>query len=225
MKKLTSFVFLFFVFASFSIGQNVTERRVSMSLGAQNAYVVDVEGADKKIMEDVFKTMFKEYGKIQENRKARESFMMATKIPRVNGSSPVDLYAKFEEGKGVATTYVWVDLGGAFTSSTGYAKQSDAIKLMLQDYYYECRKVVVANELKAEEKALDKLEKEMAKLQRQNEGYHEDIEKAKQKIAEAEKNIEQNLLDQGSKTQEIEGQKKVVETVTEKLNNIGKGGQ
>jgi len=225
MKKLTLGLLFFFFAFSFVRAQNVTERKVSMSLGAQNAYVIDVEGADKKIMEDVFKSTFKEYGKIQENRKARESFMVATKISRINGSSPVDLYAKFEEGKGMATTYVWIDLGGAFTNSTEYMKQSDAIKTMLQDYYYECRKVVVANELKVEEKSLDKLEKELSKLQKQNDGYHQDIEKAKQKIAEAEKNIEQNIVDQESKTKEIEGQKKVVETVTEKLNNIGKGGQ
>ena len=225
MNKVMTFIFMIFLVSVGLQAQNVTERKVSMSLGAQNAYVVDVEGADKKIMEDAFKSMFKEYGKIQENRKARESFMMATKITKVNGSSPVDVYAKFEEGKGMATTYVWIDLGGAFTNSKEYAKQSDALKTMLQDYYYECRKVVVANELKAEEKALDKLEKDLVKLQKQNDGYHEDIEKAKQKIVEAEKNIEQNVVDQDNKTKEITGQKKVVEQVTDKLNNIGKGGQ
>ena len=150
------------------------------------------------------------------------SLEMATKINRINGSSPIDLYAKFEEGKGMATAYVWIDLGGAFTSSREYQKQAEALKDFLQGYYYECRKVVVQNELKQEEKSLDKLEKELVRLKKQNDGYHMDIEKAKQKIAEAEKNIEQNIIDQANKTNEIEGQKKTVETVTTKLNSIGK---
>lgn len=214
-------VVLFFAFTAGKT-QNITERKVSMSLGSQNAFVADVEGADKKILEDVFKKTMKEYGKLQENKKAREFFMMATKINKINGSAPVDVYAKIEEGKGMATAYLWIDLGGAFAGSSEYQKQSEAIKNFMQDYYYECRRVVVQNELKAEEKNLDKLEKDLAKLKKQNDGYHQDIEKAKQKIAEAEKNIEQNIIDQANKNKEIEGQKKTVETVTTKLNSIGK---
>lgn len=222
MKNFVTLCFAFILTLPTVVAQNVSERKVSMSLGSQNAFVVDVEGADKKIVESVFKNTVKEYGKLQENKKARELFMMATKINRINGSSPIDLYAKFEEGKGMATAYVWIDLGGAFTSSREYQKQAEALKDFLQGYYYECRKVVVQNELKQEEKSLDKLEKELVRLKKQNDGYHMDIEKAKQKIAEAEKNIEQNIIDQANKTNEIEGQKKTVETVTTKLNSIGK---
>jgi chromosome segregation ATPase len=134
----------------------------------------------------------------------------------------MDIYAKFEEGKGMATAYLWVDLGGAFSNSGEYQKQSEAIKIFMQDYYYECRRIVVQNELKEEEKNLEKLDKELAKLKKQNDGYHSDIEKAKQKILEAEKNIEQNIVDQSTKTSEIDSQKKVVEEVTKKLNSIGK---
>lgn len=222
MKNFGTLCFALLLSVATVRAQNVTERKVSMSLGSQNAFVVDVEGADKKIVESVFKTTMKEFGKLQENKKAREFFMMATKINRINGSSPLDLYAKFEEGKGMATAHVWIDLGGAFTNSQDYRKQADAAKIFLQDYYYECRRVVVQNELKAEEKNLDKLEKDLVKLKKQNDGYHEDIEKAKQKIVQAEKNIEQNIIDQANKNKEIDGQKKTVETVTTKLNNIGK---
>lgn len=222
MKYFGTLVFVIFLSLLQLSGQNITERKVSMSLGSQNAFVADVEGANKKIMEDVFKKMIKEYGKLQENKKAREFFMMATKVSKINGSSPIDLYAKFEEGKGMATTYLWVDLGGAFAGSAEYQKQSEAIKIFMQDYYYECRKIVVQNELKEEEKNLEKLDKELAKLKKLNEGYHNDIEKAKQKILEAEKNIEQNIVEQATKTKDIDSQKKVVDEVSKKLNSIGK---
>lgn len=222
MKYFGTLIIVMFLSSVHLFGQNITERKVSMSLGSQNAFVAEVEGANKKIVEDVFKKMMKEYGKLQENKKAREFFMMATKVSKINGSSPMDIYAKFEEGKGMATTYLWVDLGGAFSNSGEYQKQSEAIKIFMQDYYYECRRIVVQNELKEEEKNLEKLDKELAKLKKQNDGYHSDIEKAKQKILEAEKNIEQNIVDQSTKTSEIDSQKKVVEEVTKKLNSIGK---
>jgi hypothetical protein len=222
MKNFGILFFTFFIFNFYSTAQNVVERKVSMSLGAQNSYSVDVEGGNKKILEDVFKKMVKEYGKLQENKKAREFFMIAGKAGRINGSSPVDIYAKFEEGKGMATTYFWVDLGGAFVNSQEHQKQSDGIKTFMKDYYIECRRVVVQEELEDEEKNLQKLEKELSKLMKKNEDYHEDIEKAKEKIKEAEKNIEQNVVEQENKTKEIAGQKNVVEEVTKKLNNLGK---
>lgn len=207
---------------SLIIGQDAIERKTSMSLGPQNAFYIEVPGADKKLAEKVFYEFVKEYGKIKENKKAREHFMMATKIPVINGMSPIDLYAKFEDGKDLATTYLWIDLGGAFINSTDYASQTSSVKQFLHDYFIAVRKKVVAEELKNEEKSLSNLEKDLKKLIDKNEDYQKDIEKAKQKIAEAEKNIEKNILDQENKGKEIEMQKEVVETVSIKLNSLGK---
>ncbi|MFZ1704073.1 MAG: hypothetical protein WAT79_06980 [Saprospiraceae bacterium] len=222
MKRFETLILMFLVIGFSSQAQNVQERKVSMSLGAQNAFVVDVEGANKKIMEDLFKNAIKDYGRIKENRKAREFYMMSTKVTPINGSSPVDLYVKFDESKGIGSAMVWIDLGGAFANSQEHSNQAKATKAFLQEYYFECRRDVVQSELKEEEKNLDRLEKDYRRLMDKNEGYHKDIENAKQKIAEAEKNIEQNIIDQDNKVIEIDSQKKVVETVTTKLNSIGK---
>ncbi len=59
-------------------------------------------------------------------------------------------------------------------------------------------------------------------MENKNKDYHSDIEKARMKIAENEKNIEVNLKDQESKKAEIDLQKKTVQAVVEKLNGIGK---
>jgi hypothetical protein len=203
-------------------GQDAIEKKVSMSLGPQNAFYVEIPGADKKMAEKTFMEFVKDYGKMKENSKAREHFMMASKIPVINGTSPVDLYAKFEEGKNMATTYVWVDLGGSFVNSSDHTSQTTALRQFMYDYFIAVRKKVVAEELKTEEKNLSNLEKDLSKLKDKNQDYHNDIEKAKQKIAEAEKNIEKNLVDQENKNKEIDTQKTVVEKVVEKLNNLGK---
>jgi len=219
---LTVMSVLFLGMTNVLMSQDAVEKKTSMSLGPQNAYYVEIPGASKKLAQKTFEEMIKEYGKIKENGKAKEYFMMATKIPVVNGSSPVDLYAKFDEGKDMATVYVFVDLGGAFVNSSDHSSQSAALKQLLYDYFIAVRKKVVAEELKNEEKSLSGLEKDLRKLKDKNEGYHKDIEKAKQKIMEAEKNIENNVVEQENKNKEIDTQKVVVEEVTQKLNSLGK---
>lgn len=220
MKSILTITFSLVCLVVF--GQDVNEKKISMSLGPQNAFYVEIPGADKKMAEKTFYEFVKDYGKMKENGKAREHFMMATKIPVINGTSPIDLYSKFEEGKNMATTYVWVDLGGSFVNSSDHTSQTAALRQFMYDYFIAVRKKVVTEELKAEEKNLSNLEKDLSKLKDKNQDYHNDIEKAKQKIAEAEKNIEKNIVDQENKTKEIDTQKNVVEKVVEKLNNLGK---
>lgn len=220
MKSILTITFSLVCLVVF--GQDVNEKKISMSLGPQNAFYVEIPGADKKMAEKTFYEFVKDYGKMKENGKAREHFMMATKIPVINGTSPIDLYSKFEEGKNMATTYVWVDLGGSFVNSSDHTSQTAALRQFMYDYFIAVRKKVVTEELKAEEKNLSNLEKDLSKLKDKNQDYNNDIEKAKQKIAEAEKNIEKNIVDQENKTKEIDTQKNVVEKVVEKLNNLGK---
>ena len=216
---LTTFIAMTSLIAS---AQEVIEKKVSMSLGPQNAYYLEIPGADQKMAEKTFYEFVKEFGKMKENSKAREHFLLATKIPVINGTSPLDVYAKFEEGKELATAYIWVDMGGIFVNSKENATQSKALVQFMKDYFLAVRKKVVADEVKLEEKALSSLEKDLKKLRDKNEDYRKDIEKAKLKIVEAEKNIEKNIIDQEMKAKEIDTQKVMVGKVSEKLNSLGK---
>ena len=53
-------------------------------------------------------------------------------------------------------------------------------------------------------------------------GYHKDIEKAKEAILKAENAIQQNIKDQEMKRAEVQGQKEIMEMVQKKLNEVGK---
>ncbi|MBK9734831.1 MAG: hypothetical protein IPO92_07645 [Saprospiraceae bacterium] len=222
--KISFIISSLFISGLFSsvFGQQAVEKNISMSLGPQNAFYVEIPGADKKMATKTFEEFVKEYGKIKENGKAKEYFMMASKIPVINGTSPIDLYAKFEDGKDMATAYVFVDLGGKFANSADNPSQSASIKQFMYDYFISVRKKVVNEELKIEEKTMSNLEKDLKKLKGKNEDYHDDIEKARNKILEAEKNIEKNIVDQENKVKEIATQKAAVDKVVEKLNNLGK---
>jgi len=208
--------------AALTNAQNVVEKSTTMSLGPQNAYYVEVEGADKNMLEETMQEKLKEYGKIKENKKAKEYFLMATKVPLINGTSPLDIYTKYTEGKGQSTAYMWVDLGGAFATTPNNPSQSEGIRQFMIDYHNAVRKKVVTKELKAEEKNLSNLEKDLEKLKSKHEDYLSDIEKAKQKISDAETNIVKNNNEQENKNKEILTQKDNVAKVVDRFNAIGK---
>lgn len=203
-------------------GQEAKERKLSMSLGPQNAWYIEVEGADDNMAEKVFYEYIKSHGKMKYNKKAREHYLMSTAISSINGSSPLDIYAKFDDTKTMATAYVWVDMGGAFISSVEHTQQAKALKQWIYEYYLEVRKNVILKELKEEEKKLAALERDMKRLVDKNESLHKEIDRAKQKITEAEADIEKNLEDQKAKSNDIERQKEVLNQVNTKLNTLGK---
>jgi hypothetical protein len=204
------------------IAQEINEKKTSMSLGTQNSFFVDIAGADKKMCTKTFEEMTKSYGKIKEIKKANLYSLSQTRMAAINGSSPVDVYVRHEEGKGLTTTYLWVDLGNGFVNGEDHPNQAKVVEQFMSDYYVEVRKKVVMQELKDEEKKQAELEKDLNKLKDKKENYLDDIEKCKQKITEAEQNIEKNKVDQENKVKEIESQKLVVKKVTYKLNSIGK---
>jgi hypothetical protein len=227
IKNMTKSIFwaLFAVISATFVkaqGDVVSEKKVSMSLGPQNCFYVELQGADKKLAEKTFTEFFKPYGKLKENGKARELFIMATKVTPVGATSPMDVYVKIEDGKNQATTYVWMDLGGEFLSSKDHPKMAESMNRWMKDYHLEVRKKVVAEEVRQEEKQLAQLEKDLKKLRDKHLSYEQDIEKAKLKIIESEKNIEKNLVEQEQKNVEITTQKLQVEKVIKKLNSLGK---
>ncbi len=223
LVKMKNLIFLCTLLFSVSLfGQKVKQQKTTMSLGPQNAYYVEVEGADEDLLEDTWKSYVKEYGKVNHNKKAKEFVSQKAVVTLINGSSPIILYARHEEGKSLSTTYLWVDLGTGFSNADDFSAQNRGVETFLWDFWVMARKNVVKKELEAQEKALKNFEKDLSKLEGKNKDYHSDIEKARMKIAENEKNIEVNLKDQEAKKAEIELQKKTVQAVVDKLNSIGK---
>ncbi len=220
MKITYLFLLLFLVKLSF--GQKVEQQSSTMSLGSQNAYYVSVDGTNKDMIEDAWKDYVKEFGKTKQNKKASEFVTENANVALINGTTPMTLYAKHVEGKNQTTTYLWVDLGGAFANGADHKSQSAGIETFLKDFWVVARKKAVAKELEMEEKKSKDLAKELTKLEGKKKDYLEEIEKCKLKIAEAEKNIEINNGTQKTKKLEIEAQKKAVQAVTDKLNSVGK---
>ena len=200
--------------------QEITERAYPLSLGEQNAFVIEHDKADKKQVEKVVQKAIKEYGKVKRNRKANEWSCLECTVPGLSGAT--NIYYKIEEGKGLTSSYLFFDDGTKFISSENAEAAAASIRKQLNYIKHDVTRVVITKEMEMEEDNLKDKNKDLEKLEKKNKELHEKIEEYRKKISEAEKNIEQNLQEQEDKKMEIEKQIKTVEEVVTRLNNVGK---
>ena len=198
----------------------ITEQKAALSLGEHNCFVTVYKDAEKKMVEKAVENAIKEYGKVKRNRKANEWNCLQCKVPGMSGLTNV--YFKVEEGKGQISSYIFFDDGLQFINSENNPEASALVTKSLKYIGYDVSKQVITKELEREEDMLKDRNKEQKKLEDKNKDLHEDIEEYKRKISEAEKNIEKNLQEQEDKKMEIEKQSRVIQNVTDKLNNVGK---
>jgi hypothetical protein len=222
MKITSLFLMLLVSYQLLNAQDRVKSLDKTMSLGSKPSHYVEIDGYDQKNTEKAWEEFIKPYGKVKENKKAKEFFLNKVSIPAINGVTPLDIYAKIEGTKTQSTAYIWVDLGGGFANSKDNLSQVNGIKTFMNDFYIFAKKRAIAEELKAEENKQKDLEKDLSKLESKNSNLLKDIETFKERIKKAENEIVQNLGEQDNKKVEIKRQQKVVESTVEKLNNVGK---
>lgn len=216
---IRKFCFLVFLLVFGAAHAQVKEEKRSMSQGVQNALLLNLPNTNDKLAEKVWKTFVEQYGGTTKKVKD-EWFTDNALMPAINGDNTVDLYARFSGSAADATIALWIDMGGAYVSSEeASAKYAEAEKIMLL-YSLEVARQVIQLELDDQDKELKRLELMKKKLERDNEQYHQDIENAKQKIARAESNIEENLKSQELTRQKIDEQRKKIQGIQKKLNDL-----
>ncbi|MFT6334985.1 MAG: hypothetical protein ACJATI_001731 [Halioglobus sp.] len=223
MKKVIITLIAFIGVSGIISAQDVSERDMSMSLGKQTTFSIDIDGADEEMTEDVWKKYVKDYGKSQRNKKAKEYYVIGARVPMIAGSNDLDIYIKFEERVGYTTANLWIDNGGSFINSDENPREAQGAEEFLTEFYLKVKKKAISKEMKKQEKELNKMDKSLRKLVKKNKKYHKDIEKAKEKIEKAERNIEQNLKDQEDQRIRVAQQNKIIEEIIGRLNNLGMG--
>lgn len=229
MKKL-SFSLLFFALC-FQMAQaqltakgvsRVMERSETMSLGSNNALVVNLEGVNAKLVGKLWEDYLdKQYdAKAEWQRKTKEWFTDNVNVTAIGGATPVDFHATAKESGENVTFSFWVNMGTSFLNSyDNYDQYKEAEKLM-ENFQLLVSKEKTNMDIAAQEKQLKQLEKELEKLQSANERARNDIEKAKETIRKAEESIVQNEKDQETARKKIENQKQVVGNVKKKLDDL-----
>lgn len=198
--------------------QVVIEKTRTMSLGTQNALIVDIPDADDRLIIKKWKDYIGEYGKVKRDRKADEYYALEVKIPSISGAGTLDVYGWARDGQMIT----FFNTGNGFISSETHPTDYRNAVLFLTEFSYTIERHIVNEELEEQQDELDDLVKDLEKLERLNEDYKDNIEKAKEAIARAEDNIEQNIADQARKRKEIEKQEEVLEEVRSRLGNVGK---
>jgi len=248
MRKLTLLFLLVFGISTFSFAQNTSEEMQSydtssdqkgfqekgsqgmqvvinenmqlMSAGSNNALTMAIQGADLKKVEAVWKTFSRDFK--ARTRKDRKSGLYFTDNARMRNisSNDVDIYAKFERGGSGTVATVWFDLGGAYIASETHGEAYNEAEELMYKFANAVGKSMAEDHVKDQEKVLKALEKELSKLEKDNETYLKKIEEAKALIAEMEGNIKQNEIDQEGKKGEIKKQVEAVDKAKAKVKDF-----
>lgn len=199
-----------------------SERSLTSKGVSSNSLTVELPGASDKIALKVWKSFIKDHGaKAKKQKKTKEWYSEGAKIESVNAENPVNVTAKVDENSTGATITLWIGMSDdMYVSSAAFPNDYAGAEAFLNEYSKEVNRTLTKMELDDEEKKLKNLKKELSKLERQNKGYHKDIEDAKKRIAKAEQNIETNLKEQEETGSDIDEQIKAVEKVRKKLQDI-----
>jgi hypothetical protein len=222
-QKLTLFVAaLLLCFQAIAQTSPVREMDKTMSFGTRPCFRVEFRGADDDLVADMWKKFAKDRfsAKLKKDKKSGEWF--AAKLSGSISPNEYTLRSTVEEiNKNDAALNVWFDLGSSFLNRREHSQSADEVVSALTDFYIEVRREVVARELKEAEKKMKDLENAKRKLEKENDGFHKDIEEYKAKIKKAEEDIKKNEQDQNSNVADQEAQRRLIEEIRIRLQNVG----
>jgi hypothetical protein len=219
----TSFsLLLALIFTATNLQAQVLEQACAMSTGSQPALTLLLPGADPKFAEAEWKEYMKTYGKVVRVKGADENVASDVQILDIGGVNKLKVYSHAEQASDGTKMIVWIDMGSGFVSSEAFPKEYVASVNFLKEFGHKVKVDLITRDLEEQEKALDKSQANLSKLERENENLHKIIEDSKKRIAQAEKDIEENLKNQGMAQKEIEVQKEAVQTVKQKLEEAKK---
>lgn len=222
MKKQTILPVLFLLLIGQFGYSQIIERSAKMSQGVQNALVLDIPDTEAKLVGRLWQNYMKDFydNKPKYDRKSNEWFSDDAKIVAIGKGNSIDVHTNVKEaGDGTALT-MWINLGGAYLSSSEHPDRYTEAEKMLMRFALEVARETTRMEMESEEKELKKMESELRKLKVANDRYHKEIARAEEAIQKAKENIAQNLVDQENMVSKIENQGKVIEVVRQRLNDL-----
>ena len=197
MKKRFQIVVVLLISIISVTTAQVSEEEKAMSQGINNAVVVNIPETNTKIAEKVWKDYAKQFsGKTKRNRKSEEWVTSGGKIAGIGGVKEMTLYTQIQSDNEEVEVSLWVPMEEGYLTSTDYPEEYKEAEKIMNDYALEVRIETVKQELKGEEKTLEKHERDLKKLKKDNEGYHKDIENAEKDIENSEAALITNDDDQ-----------------------------
>jgi len=182
-----------------------------MITGVQPALVLQLKGADPKFVETKWKEFTKNYGKVEKVKGSKESVIQGIHIGEIGGGELMNVYSYSAQASDGTELTVWFSRGGNYLTSKEpeYAKAEHFLK----SFAIKVNADMIALDLEAQQKKLEKLESAQAKLVKENENLHKIIADNNAKIEQANTDIPLNERSQEVSKADIANQKAVVESV------------
>lgn len=208
--------------ASVGAQGQVVERSAEMSKGVRNALVLEIPGVNEDLVSDLWKDYMKDFyrEKPKWQRRDKEWLSDDADIAGIGRGNTVDVYAKTEQKDDNAFIYLWIDMGGAFLSAREHGEQYTEAEKLLTRFGLEVARAKVKMELEEQEDRLKDLNRDLERLASDKERYEREIQRAKESIVKAEKDIEDNLKAQEEMAARIKAQEGVIESVQKRLNDL-----
>ncbi|MCU0449669.1 MAG: hypothetical protein MUC97_07450 [Bernardetiaceae bacterium] len=190
----------------------VRETSAAMSQGTRAALELELPLVDKKVLMSEWGDYVKGFkAKITSGKKAEEMMGDNAVVKTINGNNTIDLYATPSQTTDKAYLTVWFDLGGAFLSRNTHEKEYPEAEKFLLEFGKRMQKVVLDELIKAEnaklkigQGELSDLERNKAKMEKDNSDFEKQIAELQAKIKQNQDAIQTNINNQATKKTELE---------------------
>jgi hypothetical protein len=147
----------------------VREGERVMSQGSKNALTVDLPKTSLKDAEKLWKDYAKQFkGDTKKDKKTDEWLTDNAMIAAIGGANTIDMYVKFSESGDMTTLGLWIDLGGAYVDSKGFADKYVEGEKILQNFALSVQREQTKKQLSDQQDDLKKMEKQAKKLEEKN---------------------------------------------------------
>ena len=221
--KLTLLIAMLFGAATFLPAQwgIVRETERIMSFGNRPCFRIEFANTDDKLVLETWKEFAKKTfeAKVKKDRKGDEYVAAEARAAYIT-ADPFTIYVQLEKNGQNTAFNAWFDVGAYFLNSRENPESAREAADVLRQFYYDVRRNAIGDELKQAEDQLKSQESALKKLERDNEALYKSIEDYKAKIKKAEEDIQKNTKEQETSIVNMEAQKKKIEEIKVRIKNV-----
>lgn len=196
----------------------VHESRENIGGGSHNALVVPMYGVDAKTVEKAWKSKMKDLGAKVSSEKG--GLFGDNAVIKEMGDNTVDMHARVDDKKDEIDLVVGFDLGGAYLNSSEHADKYKVAEKIMHDFAVKMTTDAIDEQMKTQQKALDKLNGQEKDLVKENNNLNNQITEYQGKIKKDQDAIEKNKNDQAEKQKAIAQQQQVVNDIAKKAKAV-----
>lgn len=216
-------LFLFFCFSfNLAVAQKniqVDTKSITFSVGEQTAFLVDIPEGEFNVIKKNWSKAIRQNTKSKVEQAKDELIIKGTNIISISHSLlsiysiilPVDSAIRIAAAFEIDSTFFMFQDG---KTDIQYEKQYNQIQHFLREFAVDQYKLAVNDDLEDQEKKLKNLNRELASLEKTNEGYHKNIKENEQDIQSTEDQIVSLQKDSERKQKQIDDKKVVRDEFT-----------